>query len=66
MVIVVLGVFFLGQVVAWDGTRDLLPLGAAIALAIAALTFFLRTPGSKPVGDQADNRSAAGDSLDDA
>ena len=48
MVIVVLGVFFLGQVVAWDGARDLLPLGAAIALVIAALTFFLRTPASKP------------------
>jgi uncharacterized membrane protein YqhA len=41
VVIVVLAVLFLGQVVAWDGERDLLPFGAAIALVIAALTYFL-------------------------
>ena len=43
VVIVVLGVMFLGFVVAWDGTRDLLGIGAAIALVIAALTYFLST-----------------------
>ena len=41
VVIVVLGVLFLGQVVAWDGSKDLLGYGAAIALVIAALTYFL-------------------------
>ncbi|QBF31231.1 YqhA family protein [Thalassococcus sp. S3] len=43
VVIVVLGVLFLGQVVSWDGERDLLSLGAGIALVIAALTYFLST-----------------------
>jgi uncharacterized membrane protein YqhA len=41
VVIVVLGVLFLGQVIAWDGQRDLLRLGGGIALVIAALTYFL-------------------------
>jgi len=41
VVIVVLAVLFLGQIVAWDGERDLLGFGAAIALVIAALTYFL-------------------------
>ena len=53
MVIVVLGVFFLGQVLAWDGSQDLLPLGAAIALVIAALTFFLAVTQAKPGKDGA-------------
>lgn len=51
IVIVVLGVFFLGQALAWDGTRDLLPLGGASALVIAALTYFLNQKsagGDKP------------------
>lgn len=41
VVIVVLGVLFLGQVITWDGERDLLRYGGAIALVIAALTYFL-------------------------
>ncbi|KAB8141470.1 YqhA family protein [Chloroflexia bacterium SDU3-3] len=41
VVVVVLGVLFLGQVVSWDGSRDLLGYGAAIALMIGALTYFL-------------------------
>jgi uncharacterized membrane protein YqhA len=41
VVIVVMGVLFLGQAVAWDGERDLLGYGAAIALVVAALTWFL-------------------------
>jgi uncharacterized membrane protein YqhA len=41
--IVVLAVLFLGHVVAWNGERDLLRLGAGIALVIAALTYFLST-----------------------
>ncbi|MGE5161083.1 MAG: YqhA family protein [Betaproteobacteria bacterium] len=49
VVIVVLGVMFLGFVVAWDGSRDLLGIGVAIALVIAALTYFLSTvKGGKP------------------
>ncbi len=46
VVIVVLAVLFLGHVVAWNGERDLLRLGAAIALVIAALTYFLSTSKS--------------------
>lgn len=41
VMIVVLGVVFLGQVVTWDGQRDLLGFGGGIALVIAALTWFL-------------------------
>jgi uncharacterized membrane protein YqhA len=47
VVILVMGVLFLGQVVSWDGERDLLPYGAAIALVIAALTYFLSQRGKK-------------------
>ena len=42
VVVVVLGIAFLGQVVTWDGQRDLLGFGVAIALVIAALAFHLR------------------------
>lgn len=41
VVIVVLGVLFLGQVVSWDGERDLLGYGVAVALVIGALSYFL-------------------------
>ena len=41
LVFVVLAVLFLGHVVGWNGERDLLRLGAGIALVIAALTYFL-------------------------
>lgn len=41
VVIVILAVLFLGQAITWDGERDLLGFGAAIALVIAALTYFL-------------------------
>jgi uncharacterized membrane protein YqhA len=47
VVIVVMAVLFLGQVVTWDGERDLLGFGAAIALVIAALTWFLSTAVKK-------------------
>lgn len=49
VVIVVLGVLFLGQVITWNGERDLLGFGAAIALVIGALTYFL---GSKTKKDK--------------
>ncbi len=41
VVVVVLAVLFLGEVVTWDGERNLLGLGAGIALVVAALTFFV-------------------------
>ncbi|HEX8237599.1 MAG TPA: YqhA family protein [Abditibacteriaceae bacterium] len=47
VVIVVLGVLFLGQVVTWNGERDLLGFGAAIALVIGALTYFLSSKTKK-------------------
>jgi uncharacterized membrane protein YqhA len=40
VLVVVMAVVFLGQVVSWDGQLNLLPYGAAIALVIAALTYF--------------------------
>jgi uncharacterized membrane protein YqhA len=50
VVIVVLGVFFLGQVISWDGKSDLLFPGAAIALVIAALSYFLSLKKKEPKG----------------
>jgi len=54
VVIVVLGVLFLGQVVTWDGQRELLDYGAAIALVIAALSYFLmqKTKKDKPTNGE--------------
>ena len=48
VVVVVLGVLFLGQVIAWDGQRDLLGYGAAVALVVSALTYFVSQKTSKP------------------
>ena len=48
VVIVVLGVLFLGQVISWDGQRDLLGFGTAIALVVAALTYFLGQKSKPP------------------
>jgi uncharacterized membrane protein YqhA len=45
VVIAVLAVLFLREAVAWDGSRDLLAFGAAVALIIAALSFFLARMG---------------------
>jgi uncharacterized membrane protein YqhA len=64
VVIVVLAVLFLGNVVTWDGERDLLGFGTSIALVIAALTWFLQTAAKKPPdksrsgdADASDNQS---------
>lgn len=47
MVIIVLAVLFLEQVTTWGTDRNVLPLGAAIALVILALSLFLLVqPGS--------------------
>lgn len=51
VVILVMGVLFLGQVVTWDGERDLLRYGGAIALMIAALTYFLSQRSKKAKAD---------------
>ncbi|MEZ4886656.1 MAG: YqhA family protein [Chitinophagales bacterium] len=40
VVIVVMAVLFLGQLVSWNGERDLLGYGVATGLVITALTFF--------------------------
>ena len=42
LVIAVLAVLFLREVVAWDGSHDLLTFGIPIALIVAALTFYLK------------------------
>lgn len=42
VVIAVLAVLFLREAVAWNGERQILEFGAALALVIAALTFYLR------------------------
>ena len=48
VVIVVLGVLFLGYAIAWDRQFSLLPLGGAIASVMAALTYFLsQKPGDE-------------------
>jgi uncharacterized membrane protein YqhA len=42
VVIAVLAVLFLREAVSWEGGHDILAFGAALALVIASLTFFLR------------------------
>jgi uncharacterized membrane protein YqhA len=41
VIVVILAVVFLGQVVNWNGGSDILFLGAAIAIVIVAITYFL-------------------------
>lgn len=51
VIIIVMGVLFLGKLVGWDGKSDLLNPGTAIALMIAALTYFLsQNKKHKPEG----------------
>lgn len=54
VVIVVIGVLFLGQLIAWDGERDLLGPGGASALVILALSYFLslKKKGAKGAADE--------------
>lgn len=52
MVLVILAVLFLGQALTWDGERDLLRFGGAIALVIAALTYFLGQKSRADGGDK--------------
>jgi uncharacterized membrane protein YqhA len=46
-VIAVLSVLFLREAVGWDGQRDLLRFGGALALIIGALTLYLVAKGRK-------------------
>jgi uncharacterized membrane protein YqhA len=53
LVITVLSVVFLGQIVTWDGERDLLRFGVGIGAVIAGLAFFLRhEPRTPPPQDR--------------
>lgn len=47
VVIVILLVLFLGQVVNWDGERNIIFLGVAIAFVIAAIALFQARQGKK-------------------
>ncbi|MEL7025926.1 MAG: YqhA family protein [Pseudomonadota bacterium] len=47
VVIVVLGVLFLGHVVSWDGSTDIVYLGGGISVVVAALTWFLKSTAAK-------------------
>ena len=51
VIVVVLSVLFLSEVVRWNGGTNILPLGAGIALVIAALTYFLSLQVKKPKSD---------------
>jgi uncharacterized membrane protein YqhA len=53
VVVVVIGVGFLGQFVSWDGQANLLIPGGAAAVMIAALTYFLsQKPRKAKAGDK--------------
>ncbi len=47
VIILVLAVIFLGQAINWDGKQDLLGFGAAIALVIGALSYYLSQKSKK-------------------
>ncbi|MBA2598417.1 MAG: YqhA family protein [Chloroflexota bacterium] len=60
VVVVLLGVSFLGEVVDWDQGVNLLPLGAAVALVISALGFILwLTPKKHHHADPNENGAAS-------
>ncbi len=54
VVVVVMAVLFLGQVVTWDGQRELVGFGVAVAAVIAALTWFLASTVKKDKPPPAD------------
>jgi uncharacterized membrane protein YqhA len=54
VVVVVMAVLFLGHVVTWDGQRELVGFGVAVAAVIAALTWFLASMAKKDKPPSAD------------
>lgn len=58
VVVVVMAVLFLGQLISWDGQRDLLGVGGGIALVIAALAYFGAQKKPKPIGEKRSHDSA--------
>ncbi len=50
VIIAVLAVTFLGQVISWDGERNLQPFGIATGVVVAALTYFLNSKADKRKG----------------
>ncbi len=44
VVITLLGIVFLEHVTSWDGQRDLLTIGIAVAIVVVALSYFLSVP----------------------
>ncbi len=50
VIVVLLGVSFLGEVVSWDGETDILRLGISVAVVIAALGIILKTMTSNNHG----------------
>lgn len=53
VIILVLSVFFLEQVINWDKKSDILSLGIAEALMIAAITLAIRLQTARPAGEPA-------------
>jgi uncharacterized membrane protein YqhA len=54
VIIVLLGVSFLGAVVQWDGSPNILALGLAIGAILAAYALLLRSGGRLSGGDSSD------------
>ncbi len=63
VVITVLGVYFLGEALAWDYGKDILPLGLSVAAVALALTYFLnihfRRESERSLGHATEGRRPA-------
>lgn len=57
VIIVALGVFFMGQVVNWKGGTDLFFFGTAIALVIIALSYFVSLKKKKDTTSTSDSEN---------
>jgi uncharacterized membrane protein YqhA len=58
VIIVLLGVTFLGEVVSWNGQTDILRLGIAVSLVVAALSFVLTTLSRHHVTSESEPESS--------
>jgi uncharacterized membrane protein YqhA len=61
VIVVALGVFFLGQVVIWKEGTDLFFFGAGIALVIMALSYFVSLKKKKGTTDVSENAEEQGE-----